>query len=196
MDSRLLGIGLGLSAWVWAVLGLIAGDGGRPLLVRLTVTALNVTVGTLFLVRRSASRGPGARQILAALPSMIVAAAALRFAPDEWTGVSQLLFCAGGAFAVLALATLGRSFALLPAVRGVVTTGPFRVVRHPVYAGELAMIVATGLARGPWWAAALGAVSTLLLVPRIRAEEALLGTTVEYRAYAAAVPDRLVPHVW
>jgi protein-S-isoprenylcysteine O-methyltransferase Ste14 len=72
-----------------------------------------------------------------------------------------------------------------------VTEGPFARVRHPIYAGLMALLFATALARSYWpalaAAAVLGAVGTTL---RIRVEEALLRATFgeAYNAYARKVP--------
>ncbi|MCP3960250.1 MAG: hypothetical protein GY719_20600 [bacterium] len=91
---------------------------------------------------------------------------------------------------------LGRSFAILPALRGVVVRGSYRLVRHPAYAGELLMIAGCVVARP-----VAGSVAALLLaVPlvalRIRAEEELLMSRERYRSYAEQVRWRLVPGVW
>jgi hypothetical protein len=48
-----------------------------------------------------------------------------------------ILSLAGLAFSLWGLITLGRSFGIAPADRGLVTRGPYRLVRHPMYAGEL-----------------------------------------------------------
>ena len=48
------------------------------------------------------------------------------------------IFLVGGmAFAAWSLLTLGRCFSIMPEVRGLVRRGPYRLVRHPVYLGEI-----------------------------------------------------------
>ncbi|MDK1493974.1 isoprenylcysteine carboxylmethyltransferase family protein [Sinorhizobium sp. 7-81] len=79
----------------------------------------------------------------------------------------------------------------------VVTTGPYRYVRHPLYAGALIFITGTSLLLGSWWG--LGAVLVLiaLLAMRIGIEEKELRTGLAgYDAYAARVRYRLIPYVW
>lgn len=79
----------------------------------------------------------------------------------------------------------------------VVTTGPYAVVRHPMYVGTLLIYLAAPLALGSWW----GLVPATLLVPTIAArilnEESLLARDLEgYADYATRVRWRLVPGVW
>lgn len=97
---------------------------------------------------------------------------------------------------VLSLSALGRSLGLVPAHRGLVTSGAYRLVRHPLYASY---VLADGgyLLQSPrvWNAAVLVAVMTCQVV-RIVSEERLLGTDAAYRAYAAQTRWRLIPGVW
>ena len=66
---------------------------------------------------------------------------------------SDVLLIAGLAFAIGSVAVLGRCFGILPDVRGLVTHGPYRWVRHPLYLGELTAVL--GIVLGSR-AAALG----------------------------------------
>ena len=78
-----------------------------------------------------------------------------------------------------------------------VTEGPYRFVRHPIYSGMLGMLVATGLANSHWIAlvpaVTLGGIGTWI---RVRAEERLLRETFgpAYDAYAREVPA-LIPRL-
>jgi len=79
----------------------------------------------------------------------------------------------------------------------VISTGPYAVVRHPMYAGTAALYVATPLALGSWWAVlpALGFVPIFIL--RIRnEEEVLLRELPGYDDYRQRVRYRLAPFVW
>ena len=75
-------------------------------------------------------------------------------------GISTLQL-AGLAWQVAAKVTLGRSFGLLPAARGLVTSGPYRVVRHPIYLGYLITHLAFVAANPTMWnVATLGAMDS------------------------------------
>ncbi|QBR03494.1 methyltransferase family protein [Paraburkholderia pallida] len=81
--------------------------------------------------------------------------------------------------------------------QAVITTGPYAIVRHPLYFGALFYIAATSLVLGSWW----GLASVPLLVPllaiRIGIEERTLRSGLDgYDDYARRVRWRLVPFVW
>lgn len=190
---------LGASVCSWAVLGLWhAAPAERLSAVRLTLFALNICVGVLFLVRGPIRRGAGALALATAIPSMVLGGVALRWAPtpSSWPAHAQLLFVVGAGWAIVSLLTLGKSFALLPSVRTLVTTGPFRVLRHPIYAGEVSMIAACGLAHSGWASLAAAAAALALVAPRVIAEERLLSDEPAFRAYAGRVRWRLLPGIW
>lgn len=91
---------------------------------------------------------------------------------------------------------MGESFSVLPARRDIVCRGPYRLVRHPAYAGELVMIVVCALSN-PSLPTALVLVAVLPFVAlRIRAEECLLSGSETYRRYRADVRARLIPCLW
>jgi protein-S-isoprenylcysteine O-methyltransferase Ste14 len=79
----------------------------------------------------------------------------------------------------------------------VVSTGPYAVVRHPMYSGALVMLLGTPLALGSWWGLAAFAVMVAVIVLRLLDEEKfLLAHLPGYAAYAAKVRYRLLPSVW
>ena len=79
----------------------------------------------------------------------------------------------------------------------VITTGPYRWVRHPGYAAALLMILASGLALGSWAATVISLVGVPLLLVRIHNEEAVLQRDLPgYADYAWQVPYRLLPLIW
>ena len=168
--------------------------------VRLTITALNACVGVLFLVRSPVVRHGSLRAIVLALPSLVVAGASLKLAPAGhlWPAGVNAVFIAGGALAIVAFMSLGRNFAIMPAVRSIVRGGPYAIVRHPGYLGELAMVTACCLAHAPLevWRFWPLAAAVPLVVVRILVEERVLSAAVEYSAYARRVRWRLVPGLW
>ena len=118
----------------------------------------------------------------------------IRLAP-EWIGVA--LQVAGMAWQFTAKIVLGRSFGLLPAQRGVVMAGPYRVVRHPIYFGYLIGHVGFLLANFSWQNAGVLALLYLAQVLRIRREESVLAaSSADYRGYQRRVRWRLLPFVY
>jgi len=106
----------------------------------------------------------------------------------------DLMLGAGLLFAIASVAFLGRCFGVLPDVRGLVTRGPYRLVRHPLYLGELtaALGIVVGAQR---WAPALAAwlVCLGLQLVRTRYEErSLRAEFPEYAPYADRT-KRLIP---
>jgi protein-S-isoprenylcysteine O-methyltransferase Ste14 len=79
----------------------------------------------------------------------------------------------------------------------VISTGPYALVRHPMYAGVLVMIIGVPLALGSWWGLAILALTTPVLMWRILDEEQLLKKELPgYSEYAQKVRYRLVPYLW
>lgn len=79
----------------------------------------------------------------------------------------------------------------------VIDSGPYSIVRHPMYAGALFMFLFTPLALGSYLALVLFPPILLTLVLRIRNEEKLLsGDLAGYTEYCAKIRYRLVPGVW
>lgn len=79
----------------------------------------------------------------------------------------------------------------------VISTGPYAVVRHPMYAGMSLLYLASPLALGSWWAV-LPAIAVIpVFVFRIRnEEEVLVRELAGYAEYRRKVRHRLVPFVW
>ena len=113
---------------------------------------------------------------------------------EQQPGAFQVgMAVAGLALAVWGLGSLGRAFGVAPADRGLVLHGPYRLLRHPIYAGELLAVLAVLLGtETPWNALVVGLLLGAVLL-RIRWEErALCG----YSGYAQRTRWRLLPGVW
>jgi protein-S-isoprenylcysteine O-methyltransferase Ste14 len=79
----------------------------------------------------------------------------------------------------------------------VITTGPYRIVRHPMYFGVIFFYVFSPLALGSYWAMIPAALIVPLLVLRIKREEKeLLENLKEYKAYTEKTKHRLIPGIW
>src|SRR5258707_2829744 len=88
---------------------------------------------------------------------------------------------------------MGRSFGVLPANRGIVSRGPFRSVRHPIYFGWLILSIGYVLSYPTVRNVLLLAVTLPFLVWRIEQEESHLNEDPEYRNYERRVRFRLWP---
>ena len=91
---------------------------------------------------------------------------------------------------------LGRSFGIVAANRGVKVSGPYRFVRHPMYAGYIINHIGFLLAFPSLWNAALYSTELVIQITRILREEAVLNKDKIYRDYAEQVRYRLVPMVF
>jgi len=79
----------------------------------------------------------------------------------------------------------------------VIKTGPYAIVRHPMYVGTLMMYLVTPLALGSYWALIPAAFIIPMLVVRIRNEEQVLERDLAgYREYKLETKYRVVPGVW
>jgi protein-S-isoprenylcysteine O-methyltransferase Ste14 len=137
------------------------------------------------------------------LAHLVVAGLDFRFgwsrAPAAVTAAGVALFVAGVAvvFAVFRENTHASSIIEVEANQKVVATGPYRFLRHPMYAGTILMGFATPLVLGSYWSALLIPPGWVLLVMRILAEEKLLSQQLPgYAAYMQRTRTRLIPGVW
>jgi protein-S-isoprenylcysteine O-methyltransferase Ste14 len=79
----------------------------------------------------------------------------------------------------------------------VISTGPYAIVRHPMYSGALAMLFGTPLALGSWWGLFMFFPITAVIVWRLLDEEKFLSINLPgYSDYKKKVSCRLVPFVW
>lgn len=113
----------------------------------------------------------------------------------EGVGVALQLVSMGWQFT--AKIVLGRSFGLLPAQRGIVTVGPYRIVRHPIYCGYLIGHIGFLAANFSWRNAIVLVLLYVAQVVRILREEAMLaGSDANYRNYQQQVRWRILPFVF
>lgn len=79
----------------------------------------------------------------------------------------------------------------------VVSTGPYAVVRHPMYSGSLLYFLGIPIALGSWWGLLVGILMMPVFVLRLFDEEKLLARNLPgYSEYMDRVKYRLVPFVW
>ena len=122
----------------------------------------------------------------------------LRWTPGNpgWPGVGLMLVLLGACLGFASLLSLGRWFGVWPAFRGLATSGPYRLVRHPMY-----LAYALGDIGYNLYEYNLGTVLLVLagwssLFFRIRAEERVLSRDAGWSSYVALVRYRLLPGFW
>ena len=181
--------------WLFLVLNQAANSGFPPSISTAGLVVINTTALVLFMIRRDASKvGSLAEGVLAVsgtfVASFLKDAGQLHDAKapaDGGAGAPGLLGWAA------ALATLGRSFGIVPADRGLVRHGPYRFVRHPIYAFEALFFLGYLMAVPTPRSFIVIAVWSVLQVGRIIREERILGG---YDQYRQQVRWRVLPGVW
>jgi protein-S-isoprenylcysteine O-methyltransferase Ste14 len=110
--------------------------------------------------------------------------------------VGLVLVTLAAVLSIVCLVTLGKRFGVRPAMRGLITHGPYRVVRHPLYLSYV--IAAIGFNLQVWNLATLLLVllGWSAMVYRIVAEERVLSRNAGWPVYAGLVRYRLIPGVW
>ena len=79
----------------------------------------------------------------------------------------------------------------------VISTGPYSIVRHPMYSGMFIMFFSTPIALGSYWAVIPFALMPLTFFFRILNEEKVLSEQLPgYKEYCEKVRYRLIPYVW
>jgi protein-S-isoprenylcysteine O-methyltransferase Ste14 len=130
-----------------------------------------ILVGTLFLTRR------GDLSVAAELSS-------------------SALILAGNALAVFTLAHLGRSFSIMAEARRLVSTGPYAIVRHPLYVAEQIAVLGALIQYASPAAVALVAAQCAIQIRRMLNEEALLRESIPGYARYMTLTARAVPGFW
>ena len=136
---------------------------------------------------------------------VVMALDAARF---HWSQMSLWLHMIGGILLLCSFYLLYLTFRenphLSPAVRiqddrgqVVVSTGPYRYVRHPMYSAFVAFVPGTALLLGSWYGVVVGLTLVGMVAGRAVLEERTLRKGLKgYDVYMAQVKYRLIPHVW
>ena len=128
-----------------------------------------------------------------AAPPMLRGADGVPLAPDA---VTVIVSAIGLSLVIVGKITLGRSFGVVPANRGVVVRGPYSFVRHPIYTGYLITHLGFLVANPTTWNLAVILVGDAALIVRALMEERVLSSDVEYQGYCQRVGWHLVPGVF
>ncbi|MGD2247909.1 MAG: isoprenylcysteine carboxylmethyltransferase family protein [Candidatus Methanofastidiosia archaeon] len=103
----------------------------------------------------------------------------------------------GGLFiTLLSLYRLKRSFAILPARREIIINGPYAVVRHPIYAGEITTSIGLLLTHLHYMGIVILILGILATIFRMNIEEKKLSVDEKYRKYKSKVTYKLIPLIW
>jgi protein-S-isoprenylcysteine O-methyltransferase Ste14 len=174
-----LDYGSSLANWLWlggaAMMGLLV-------LTRISPRAAMITLST----------------VLATAVSIVVPAMMRPEQPSHGllAGGAVVVELLGVTLGQVSRIYLGRRFALLPADRGVVTSGPFRYIRHPIYAGWLILSIGYVMAF-PTIRNGLIVMATLpFILWRILQEETLLAGDPDFCYYLARTRWRLIPGIY
>jgi protein-S-isoprenylcysteine O-methyltransferase Ste14 len=164
------------------------------------ITGLLLLVSELLVVLLTVVRRPAA-VVDRALMTRVIAAVSMVGVPlIRPTGaplvadlVTATATAAGLLIIITGKLTLGRSFGLMPANRGVVCRGIYRLVRHPIYAGYLVTHAAFLVAHPTSWNVAMLATADTALMIRAVYEERTLARDAAYADYMTRVRWRVVP---
>lgn len=138
-------------------------------------------------------RAPATKEASWGVQAMAWASAFTPLAMQVTDRASGWLSVPGLLLVLWAFWSLGGSFSIAPASRSLVTRGPYRLIRHPMYAGEILALFGLCLEFPSLWNWFVLLVFVLTIQVRIMHEEALLE---HYPIYARVVKWRIFPGVW
>ena len=122
----------------------------------------------------------------------------LKWTPGEaaWPDGGLALLTFAALLSLASLLSLGKRFGVRPALRGLMTRGPYRLVRHPMYLAYVLADIGYNLEEWNMGTALLVMAGWASLLYRIHAEERMLASDPGWPSYVASVRYRLVPGVW
>jgi protein-S-isoprenylcysteine O-methyltransferase Ste14 len=165
-----------------------------------TIIFLGLVIIFLLIRRPAIRKAPGLAPRIAALagcvlPSLIALLPRVNASPASTVFTSAIALL-GTVVAIISVFFLGRSFSVCPQARQLVTEGPYRIVRHPIYLAELAMAIAIIWDIEQPWPSIVLLVAGGVQFSRMHFEERVLSEAFpSYREYAKRTA-RLVPGVF
>lgn len=122
----------------------------------------------------------------------------LRWVPGKpaWPAGGLVLVTLAAALSIASLLSLGRWFGVWPALRGLATRGPYRLVRHPMYLAYVLADIGYNLQEWNLGTALMVMTGWASLFYRIHAEERILSQDAGWPTYVALVRYRLFPGLW
>ena len=110
--------------------------------------------------------------------------------------ISMFSIIGGTVFAIWATLTLARSISIMPEARGLVVSGPYAFVRHPLYLGEFVVLFGIALQHLMPWSLLLLGVQCIFQFERMKNEERVLARAFPNYADYMARTARLLPGVY
>jgi protein-S-isoprenylcysteine O-methyltransferase Ste14 len=168
--------------------------------VEIAFAIQNVVFLTVILIRRSHQSID--RNVFNQFIAIVAFFSGLAFIGQSPTGGQTALAISKGIIvcalilSTLCLATLGRSFGILIALRRVQTGGIYGIVRHPMYAADILLRIGYIVGHFNWLTSTLFVLSSACYVYRAFLEERFLSRTPEYQDYMRRVKYRFVPFVF
>jgi protein-S-isoprenylcysteine O-methyltransferase Ste14 len=175
-------------------------DAGHIAMRLPTITFMLLVAAVVILRSRPSTKASGLEPRISALVGSFVMYSIVFFPRRELSltleMISTVLTFIGTAGAVVALGQLGRSFSVMAETRQLVTSGPYRLVRHPLYLAEQIAIIGVFIQYASVWTGLLLAVQIAFQLRRMQNEETILTASfpeyIEYRQTTA----RLIPGVY
>jgi protein-S-isoprenylcysteine O-methyltransferase Ste14 len=113
-----------------------------------------------------------------------------------WPAGGLVLVTLAAFLSIASLLSLGKRFGVFPALRGLMTRGPYRLVRHPMYLAYIIADIGYNLQEWNFGTALLVLAGWASLLYRIHAEERVLSQDAGWSTYASLVRHRLLPGLW
>ena len=113
-----------------------------------------------------------------------------------WPEAGLVMVTLAAVLSLTSLLTIGRLFGVRPALRGLATTGPYRLVRHPMYLSYIVADIGYNLQEWNFGTVVLVIAGWGSLIYRISAEERILSQDEGWPQYTARVRYRLIPGIW
>jgi isoprenylcysteine carboxyl methyltransferase (ICMT) family protein YpbQ len=177
-------IGISIMSWGGAGIYFHSFSEGRPL-IWILISSMNLIVGLMIILRKPILRHGSQMSMIRSFPSLILGGLAFKMAQplNSWTTYADIVFTAGAIWTIISFIFLARNFSIFPGLRSIVSNGPYNLIRHPSYFGELIMTFACTISRVTILSNFILIVFLLSLALRINEEEKLLSEDPEYSKY-------------
>jgi protein-S-isoprenylcysteine O-methyltransferase Ste14 len=110
--------------------------------------------------------------------------------------VPSFIYLVGTVFVILSLFSLWSSFAVIPMLSKIRTRYTYSIIRHPMYLGEIVMLLSCVIASETVLSLLIFLIFLLFTILRIQEEENLLLQTNQYKEYCSNTRWKLLPYIW